>query len=289
MTKYFFKGMYGLGDSIYQRPFLSYFPGAYVRTCWPELYQDLDINCVRSKTRLRTQAKNELRTSYTFHSPPSSKDLIVKSIGYSAKDLTMGGIIQTFRNQFGVSGNLLFDLPHFNDDHPWIPTDKKIAVIRPATIRTEWASNSRNPDPEYLAIAARTLRQHFYVVSVADTLHGVEWIVGSEPEADLKLHRGELSLTQLCSLYDRASCIVSPVGFSLPMAIAYKKPLFIIAGGRGGHNAPNIVTDATMNLSKLSWAIPDKYCMCTNANHNCSKYISSFDNKLNEWLYEIVL
>ncbi|WP_392336177.1 hypothetical protein [Pantoea stewartii] len=57
MTTYYFEGMLGLGDSIYQRPFLRHFPGAYVRTCWPELYRGLNVKCVRSGTHLRTQEK----------------------------------------------------------------------------------------------------------------------------------------------------------------------------------------------------------------------------------------
>ncbi len=57
MTTYYFEGMLGLGDSIYQRPFLRHFPGAYVRTCWPELYRGLNVKCVRSGTHLRTQGE----------------------------------------------------------------------------------------------------------------------------------------------------------------------------------------------------------------------------------------
>lgn len=287
MTIYYFQGMYGLGDSIYQRPFLRHFPGVYIRTCWPELYHGLDVKCVRSGTHLRTQEKNELRTRHAYH--PSPRGGVIKRIGYGPSELANGGIIQAFRKQFGVDGPLVFDLPQFHDMHPLIPADKPVAIIRPATVRTEWASASRNPEPAYLVHAARQLRQHFYVVSVADTVPGVEWIVGDEPEADLKLHHGELTLTQLCSLYEYAACVVSPVGFSIPMAIAYQTPLFVVVGGRGGHNAPDIVTDPAMDLSRTRWAIPDNYCMCTCADHNCDRRISNFDEKLNEWLYEIVL
>lgn len=287
MTQYYFQGMFGLGDSIYQRTFLRHFPGAYVRTCWPELYRGLDVKCVRSGTHLRTQEKNELRTRYAYHPAPSEG--VIKRIGYGPNDLASRGIIPAFRRQFGVSGPLLFDLPQFNDLHPSIPTDRPVAVIRPATVRTEWASASRNPDPAYLARAGQRLRQLFFVVSVADTVPGMEWVVGNEPDADLKLHHGELTLPQLCSLYERAACVVSPVGFSVPMAIAYKTPLFVVAGGRGGHNAPEIVTDPVMDLSRVRWAIPDNYCRCSRADHDCDRLISYFDEKLNEWLHEIVL
>lgn len=288
MTTLFFEGMFGLGDNIYQRPFLRYFPGAYIRTPWPELYQGLNVRCVRSGTGLRTQGKNEQRTDYRFHTPPPLA--LRRRIAYGPQELASGGIIQAFRKQFIVGQPLRFDLPSFNDHHPLIPSDRRIAVIRPGTIRTEWASASRNPEPAYLCTAAKVLRQQgFFVVSVADIEVGQEWIVGPSPEADLKLHSGELSVTQLCTLYEHAAAVVSPVGFSIPMAIAYKTPLFVVAGGRGGHNAPRIVTDPEMDLSQTRWAIPDNYCQCTRADHRCDKRISNFESKFTGWLNEIVL
>lgn len=288
MKPILFEGMYGLGDNIYQRPFLRYYPGAFIRTPWPELYSDLDVRCVRSDTTLRTQQKNETRTEYEFFEPP--KDARRVRIFYGPQELANGGIIEAFRGQFDVTGPLTFDLPGFNDLHRRIPTDCRIAVIRPATVRTEWASASRNPDPQYLNVAAKILKlRGFFVVSVADTEPGVEWIVGQAPAADLMLHKGELSLTQLCTLYERAACVVSPVGFSIPMAIAYNTPLFVVAGGRGGHNAPEVVTDPEMPLDKTRWAIPVNYCRCIDANHNCDKTIANFEEKFNGWLHETVL
>lgn len=284
----YFEGMYGMGDTIYQRPFLRYFPGSYICTPWPELYVGLDVRCVRSNTSLRTQLKNEQRSGYPFYLPPPN--VTRRRIVYGPNELAHGSIIQAFRRQFGVTAPLLFDLPSFNDRHPRLPHGMRIAVIRPATVRTEWGSASRNPDPAYLCIAARQLRQRgFYVVSVADTEPGKEWIVGNEPEVDLALHAGELSITQLCTLYELAAAVVAPVGFSIPMAIAYKTPLFVVAGGRGGHNAPGIVTDPEMDLSRTRWAIPDNYCWCTRADHDCDKRITGFTDKLNGWINEIVL
>lgn len=284
----YFDAMHGLGDNIYQRPFLRHFPGAYISTPWPELYQDMDVRCVRSKTSLRTQAKHERTTPYSFHSLPM--DTVRKRIFYGPKELAQGGIIDAFKTQFGVTAPLVFDLPHFNNMHPLIPQGVKVAVLRPATLRTEWASASRNPDPSYLCIASMLLREAgFFVVSVADLEPGKEWIVGTAPEADLQLHHGELGLTQLCTLYEQAAAIVAPVGFSIPMAIAYHTPLFVIAGGRGAHNAPGIVTSPDMDLSQTRWAIPDNYCYCSQADHHCDKHISHFDEKFTRWLYEIVL
>lgn len=283
MNEYYFQGMYGLGDNIYQRAFLRYFPGAWLRTPWPELYQDMDIRCVRSGTKLRTQAKNESKTLLNYYLPP--RDSIVRKIGYGPFELANGSLIQAFRKQFDVTGPLNFDLPNFDDWYECIPQHQPLAIIRPATIRAEWSSESRNPDPKYLCIAARILRQWgYFVISIADLETDKEWLVAPEPEADLKLHSGELSLPQLCTLFSKAKAIVSPVGFSLPMAIGYHTPLFVIAGGRGGHNAPAIVTDPEMDLSQVRWALPDQYCLCTNAKHNCNKHISLFEEQFLTWL-----
>ncbi|MBI0275673.1 hypothetical protein I6H07_07460 [Hafnia alvei] len=279
--------MHGLGDNIYQRAFMRFYPGNYIRTPWPELYQGLNVRCVRSCTELRTQQKHELSSFDQYHHLKGG--VMRRRIAYGAHDLKQGGVIETMRRQFGVNAALTFDLPSFNDPHPLIPPDR-VAVIRPATVRTEWASASRNPDPGYLYAAADWLRKHgFFVVSVADLEPDKEWIVGDTPPADLRLHAGELTLTQLCTLYERADCVVSPVGFSVPMAIAYNTPLLVVAGGRGGHNAPEVVTAPEMNLTKTRWAIPDNYCRCTQADHGCNKTISDFEEKFNWWLNEIVL
>lgn len=284
---FLFDGMMGLGDSIYQRPFLRHHPGCYVRTPWPELYQDLDVRCVRSCTPLRTQRKHELSALERYHHLPSG--IYRRRIGYGPRELAQGGIITAFRNQFGVTGALQFDLPHFDDWHPRLPDNRKIAVIRPATVRTEWDGANRNPDPCYLYTAANELRQRgFFVVSLADLEPGKEWIVGAAPPADLQFHAGELTLTQLCTLYARASCVVAPVGFSVPMAIASGTPLFVVAGGRGGHNAPEIVTSPDMECSRVRWALPDNYCRCTRADHDCSKAISDFDTLFKGWIDECI-
>ncbi|MEN3753746.1 hypothetical protein ABC733_17235 [Mangrovibacter sp. SLW1] len=75
----FIDGMLGLGDSIFQRAFIRNLPpGTYVKTSWPELYEDLPVFPVRSDTILRTQQKNELRTMRHYH--PLPHDRITKRI-----------------------------------------------------------------------------------------------------------------------------------------------------------------------------------------------------------------
>ncbi|MBE5252933.1 hypothetical protein [Mixta mediterraneensis] len=116
-----------------------------------------------------------------------------------------------------------------------------------------------------------------------------EWLVGEQPEADLQLHQGELSLTEMLALVEQAAVVISGVGWALPAAICYQTPVFIVQGGCGAHNAPHIVTDPEMDLSRVGWAQPDDYCMCASMDHDCSKYISGFNDKFKGWLHDIVL
>ena len=277
----YFRGYHGLGDNIFQRPFLKYYPGAYLRTPWPELYQDLNVKPVRTETRLRTQQKNETRSAVQWYPEPNEQHT---NVGYGPQDFRVyGSIINTLRHQFNVTGPLQFDLPSYGQDP--LRISGRVAVIRPVTVRAEWDSTSRGCNPEYICQAAELLRSRgFHVVSVADLEPGKEWIVGDTPKADTYYHHGELSITQLMSLIERADVVVTPVGWAVPASIAYQTPCFVVAGGRGGHNAPHVITDPDMNLQRVGWAIPDEYCMCTQAKHECSKHITDFTGKLTRWL-----
>ncbi|WGZ68773.1 hypothetical protein SSARUM2_001114 [Serratia sp. K-E0102] len=280
----YIRGMYGLGDSIYQRAFVRQFPGAYIRTPWPELYADLDVKFVKSNTLLRTQRKNEDRTWLRYVPEPTKAEVF--SVFYGADELARGSIVDAMTLQFCKVASQ-FDLPSYGPSP--VISDKPIAVIRPATVRREWANPARNPDPKYINEASALLKKHFYVVSLADLEEGEEWLVGDAPAADLQLHAGELSVTQILALVEHAAVVVSGLGWALPAAICYKTPVFIIQGGCGGHNAPHIVTDPEMDLSRVGWAQPDNYCMCGQMDHACSKHITGFGQQFKDWLNEIVL
>ncbi|MDU3232876.1 MAG: hypothetical protein E7B00_16670, partial [Citrobacter koseri] len=270
-----------MGDNIYQRAFVRQLPaGSFIKTPWPELYEDLPVRPVRSNTTLRTQRKNEHRTQSVFHPLPDMRQ--TKRIFYGPDHLRRGSIFDAMRQQFGTEPAAL-DLPSFGPAE--FTHEKPIAVIRPATVRSEWRSDSRNPDPDYLLKASRILRKHFCVISVADLQDGEEWAVGELPEADLRLHGGELGFKSLMRLVEHAAVVVTPVGWALPAAIAYKTPVYVVAGGRGGHNAPEIVTDPAMDLSRVGWAIPDNYCRCEAWDHHCDKRISNFSDKFEAWLH----
>ena len=53
-------GMHGMGDNLYQRAVIRQVGPVFLHTPWPQLYADIpNVTCLKTGTRLRTQAKNE--------------------------------------------------------------------------------------------------------------------------------------------------------------------------------------------------------------------------------------
>src|SRR5215468_4237098 len=81
MSSIFIRGMWGLGDNIYSRPFVRVLArehDIWLDTPWPELYADLNIKFVRGTRRLRTQQKNILRqTPDRWSIPERTRELII--------------------------------------------------------------------------------------------------------------------------------------------------------------------------------------------------------------------
>ncbi len=263
--------MKGLGDNIYQRAFLKNMPGPiYLDTPWPELVSDLPhVHCVRPQTNLRTQAKNIARHSLWLMSPAKQP---ARHIRYGTE-----GIIPGMIASFGVMP-AEFDLPPL----PHSPETGKYVVVRPATVRSEWRADTRNPDPEYIYRAAWEARLRGYkVISVADLQEGQEWFVGELPQAHVQYHKGELPVEQLLALVANASAVIGGIGWLVPAALAAKVPAWIICGGQGGYNAPELITPK--GQSNITFAVPDNFCRCRLKQHNCDKRISDYDSKLTAW------
>lgn len=267
-------GMNGLGDNIYGRPFIKRITQKeliYLRTPWPELYSDLpNIQFVNPDTYLRTQAKNAARFIGWAQEPVGK----AQRISYGANPIWEG-----LKVRFGVEPKCEMDLPDFGAS----PVPGKYVVIRPVTVRDEWRADSRNPLPEYVAMAAQMAMDRGYaVVSVAD-LCEEEWIVGELPPAHIYFHGGELPVEKLMALVQGASAIIGGIGWIVPASIAAKVPAWIICGGNGGYNAPERITDPSMDLSRIEFAVPDKFCRCTEKFHDCKKEISNYAEKFASW------
>lgn len=263
-------GMRGLGDSVYSRAFVKKLPKpVYLDTPWPELYQDLpDVHFIRPVTPLRTQSKNIARHN-NWVMPPGKQP--ARHIRYGTE-----GIIPGMIASFGVMPGA-FDLPPL----PPSPESGGYVVVRPATVRSEWRADTRNPDPQYIYDAAREARARGYrVISVADLKDGEEWLVGFRPKADVNYLHGELPVEQLLSLVANASAVIGGIGWLVPAALAARVPAWIICGGQGGFNSPHQICPSG---STITFAVPDNFCRCKLKQHNCDKRISDYETKLAAW------
>lgn len=266
------QGMKGLGDNIYQRAFLKGLKHpVWLETPWPELYADLPmVRLVKPDTKLRTQAKNMRRHS-AWEQMPRGR---IIQVAYG-----QAGIIPGMASKFGRQPGE-FDLPDFGPS----PVAGRYVVVRPVTLRSEWRADSRNPLPEYVAQAAAEMRRRgFTVVSVADLEDGKEWALDPLPPADIRYHAGELPVEQLLALLQGAVAVIGGIGWIVPAAIAAKVPAWIVCGGQGGYNAPELITAPTMDLTRIAFAVPDNFCRCTQRDHSCDKRISDYDQRLAEW------
>src|ERR1700712_3158760 len=114
------------------------------------------------------------------------------------------GIIRGLTESFGVPPGE-FDLPPL----PPSLVEGRYVVVRPATVRSEWRADTRNPDPNYIAIAALYVKQLGYqVISVADLQDGQEWALEPLPYADVRYHKGELPVEQLLALIKGAAAVI---------------------------------------------------------------------------------
>lgn len=263
--------MKGLGDNLYQRAFIKALPKpVYLDTPWPEIYHDIPgVHFIRPQTTLRTQAKNIARhTNWIL--PPGRQP--TRQIRYGAE-----GIIPGMTACFGVAP-AEFDLPPL----PPSPVEGRYVVVRPVTVRSEWRADTRNPMPSYIAEAAMIAKSRGYtIVSVADLQEGQEWLVGNAPMASQYFHKGELPVEQLLTLVKGAAAVIGGIGWLVPAALCAKVPAWIVCGGQGGYNAPELITPK--GQTNITFAVPDNFCRCRLKQHTCNKEIKNYDAKLASW------
>lgn len=290
---YLIDSMQGLGDNIYQRHIVKSLSESgnniWITTSWPEIYSDLEnVRFLKPETKLRTQSKNILRNTTWESSYP--RDCLLLPIRYGAKDMPKGSILKTMESRAGFKvREINLTLPDFGRVPEIIGNrGKPIAVIRPVTARKEWLNNARSPKPEYISqVAIDLLSSGFWVVSVADIDDSSEWLVGEAPPASQRLHKGELSVIELLALIQGAKVVVGGVGWIVPACLAAKTNLYCILGGQGGHNSPRHVADPRMDLSRIRFATPDRFCMCDRMDHDCDKEISNIDYSFSCFLNQL--
>jgi len=147
---------------------------------------------------------------------------------------------------------------------------RPMMIYRPIVLRKEWNSASRNPDPQCYEQIYAASRKHFFTVSIASLRTNVEWIVGPEQPADLKLHGGQFEMWELAALFAEASVVFCNAGMAPVLAQAVGTPSIVIYGGResfrttqraGAHLAPTLGIDTV------------DPCDCHTNLHNCNKQV----------------
>lgn len=284
----YIKTMDGIGDNIYLRPHIKELAKSnkiILETVLPDLYRDIpNVEFVEAYSQYRTQKKVESTITKFVDRP----DYAPLEPFYTGKDLLTSNVTSSFARQLNVPLDAKFEwtLPDFFTSH-YIPTgyripiDKKIAVIRPATLRREWLVRTRNADPLYIAWCAAVLKDYgYHVIAIADLEKNKEWLYNEvDVVADEKLYAGELGLYATLQLIQMADIVVGGSGFILPAtASAEKTKLFTIFGGRMAYDNPQKLFHPTMNLEKIGYSVPDHPCRCTLDEHDCNKFISNLDS-----------
>jgi ADP-heptose:LPS heptosyltransferase len=143
-------------------------------------------------------------------------------------------------------------------------------IYRPVVLRKEWDSRLRNPDPQHYEDIYRAVRDGHYVISIASLKTDVEWIVGREQDADLKIHDGTLEMWEMAALFAEADVVFCNAGMAPVLAQAVGTPSIVVYGGResfrtsqraGAHLAPTLGIDTI------------DPCDCHSHTHNCCKTI----------------
>lgn len=286
MSNRYLKVMQGLGDTVYARPFVKYLASQhklYVETSWPELFADIDVNCVKPENlKLRTQGKNILKSEYLYtHSVPTA---ITKEDVHYGPNIQTSNILTEINKRVGIpSEHIKLDL----DVIPKISLNKgkPVAVVRPVTERAEWHNSARSPLPEYVEQVTQHLMETHHVISVADLEHGQEWALQKRMFAHQAFHHGELSMWDMLQLMRSADIVVGGVGFIVPLGIATGVKTFVICGGQGGYNHPSVINSPYQDTSNMYYAVPDSMCMCTDMRHkHCNKAISNLMDKFNAFI-----
>jgi SAM-dependent methyltransferase len=282
-------GMFGIGDNLHQRApirALMLTHDVWLETCHIALYHDLvaqGLKLLARPTRLRAQARTiateQMRYAFASTRPPPHAER--RKIWYNKSEVDKFGSI--LGAMYGGLNIPMPAAPDFRLPIPtawqaaarrlietWPRTSKPLMVLRQIILRKEWDGANRNPDPIAYGRLVEDIRDRFFVVSIADLAPGLEWVVGPELPADVKLHAGELDFETMAALFAEAALVVSPAGFAPVLAQAVGTPGVTVYGGResfqttqaaGAHLAPSLGID------------PINPCDCHSNTHRCDKML----------------
>lgn len=270
--------MFGIGDGLHERSIVRQYlktHEVWLETPWPSMFHDMpQVRLFPKRTILRTQAKNAARESdkYSRELPPINTPRL--KVWYTHEQLRRTGSFVAAMSETCRVDPASFRLPI---PDRWIEQaqrvsasiDKPLMIYRPLVERTEWiAGRQRNPDPAAYDTLFRSIRDDYFVVSVADLQQGKEWAVSHPIDADIEMHAGELDFETLAGLVSLADLVYTAPGFALILAQAVDTPVISIFGGHESgrfydHGRP---TDLLID--------PTAPCECFSKTHQCDKRIN---------------
>lgn len=264
-----------MGDNIHQRAIVRHFLkdfDVYLETPWPSIYHDMpEVKLVSKGSSLRTQAKNAQRESHLFVQPPSRIDKQI-TVTYPPADVRIcRSVLVAMCNRVGApAGDFRMPVPDEWTHGLDLPKDKPVLIYRPLVERREWGGcPNRNPDKQAYVDLFQSIRDKFFVVSVADLQHGQEWLAQPETDADLKLHSGELDFRQLAALFRDASMVYTSPGFGVVLGQAVGTPACAVFGGYESSYSfsSGAIYTPTLGIDTVS------PCECFSHTHKCVKEI----------------
>lgn len=273
-------GMHGLGDNLHQRSIVREFlkrGEVWLETPWPSVYHDLEgLHLVRPRTTLRTQAKNAQREAAKYERQYRGGAATLK-VWYRPHEVRRhGSVLAAMSASCGVTlGDFTMPVPESwraqaLSHIPGWDGVKPLLFYRPLVERTEWGGcGARNPDREAYAQILESLRDAFYVVSIADLVPGKEWIVSQPIGADTELHAGELSFEALAGMASLASLVYCSPGFAVILAQSVGTPSICVFGGY--ENSTSFAGGA--QFAPYLGIDPVKPCDCFSHSHACQKHI----------------
>lgn len=272
-------GMHGLGDNVHQRAVVRRLIDAghpvWLRTPWPCLYHDFDdrLRLIERGYTLRTQAKNAKRERGAYTREPIPRTARTVRVWYDYGSIRkagsfVGGMMATTLHDVG--GDYDFTLPvptawrYKAAAHLGRPS-RPVMVLRPLVERKEWGGcRIRNPNHDAYAWLFHSIRDRFFVVSVADLVPGFEDIVGPKLEADMTLHAGELDAEALAGLMSLAAVTFTSPGFAIALSQAVGTPVIAVFGAHessrfyayGDRFAPTLGIDPVTPCEHFARACP---------------------------------
>lgn len=278
-------GMHGLGDNLHQRGVVRQLMQrqvVWLETSWPCVYHDLvgpRLHLVKKISPVKTYRDNALREAARFTADGVPRDAWPTKITYTPGLVRVAGsVLGAMCRETGTDiGQADFRLPIPPEWaaraaallHQWQPA-KPLLIYRPLVQRSWWGGcRSRNPEHAAYATLLRSIRERYFVVSVADLRHGDEWIVGEPIDADVTLHRGELDFETLAALTARAALVYTSPGFAAILGQAVGTPQVVVFGGF--EDARSFSAGAT--YAPYMPIEPITPCACWRHEHNCDKRI----------------